>query len=325
MVQEWKLKKVKELTEEIENAHVVGMLDLDGLGAAQLQQMRKDTRDSAKIIVTKKTIITRAINNSKKENIKDLHNHKSHIPALIISKDNAFKLYKQIENSKSEAYAKTGNIAPIDITVPAGETNLPPGPVISDLQKAGLKAMIKGDKIAIREDSLLVKEGEAISEIKANVMMKLDIKPMEVGLNILAVHEENTVLGKETLTIDTEQYITNLQTAYTQGFNLAYNADIFIKEIMPQKIAEAQRNAMNLAINRELANKETITPIIQKANSEMQSLASQLPEDARGSAIIIQQKAAPAEQPEQKQEKKEEKPKEKSDEEAASGLGALFG
>ncbi|RLG14867.1 MAG: 50S ribosomal protein L10 [Candidatus Nanohalarchaeota archaeon] len=324
MVQEWKLKKVKELTEEIEKSPVVGMLDLDGLGAAQLQQMRKDTRDSAKIIVTKKTVITRAIDNSKKENIKDLNNQKSHIPALIISKDNAFKLYKRIDNSKSEAYAKAGNIAPMDITVPAGETNLPPGPVISDLQKAGLKAMIKGNKIAIREDSLLVKEGEEISEIKANVMMKLDIKPMEVGLNILAVHEENMVFSKETLAIDTEQYITDLQTAYTQGFNLAYNADIFIKEIMPQKIQEAQRNAMNLAINAEIANKETITPIIQKSNSEMQSLASQLPKDARGSATIIQQNTAPAEQPKQEPEKKEEE-KPKSDEEAASGLGALFG
>ncbi len=329
MVQEWKIKKVKELTEEIDASPVVSILDLHGLGAAQLQKIRKDTRDSAKIIVTKKGIIKRAIDNSKKENIKDLQKYDPHIPALMLSKDNAFKLYKKVESSKTEAYAKAGNIAPRDITVPAGETNLPPGPVISDLQSAGIKAMIQGDKIAIREDSHLVKEGEAISAIKANVMMKLGIKPMEVCLNMMGAHEKDIIFDKSTLAINTEEYLTNIQTAYIQAFNLAYNADIFIKEIMPQKLHEAHTSAMNLAINAEITAKDTIAPIIQKANSEMQSLASQLPEDARGSATAAQPQAAPAQEPADeaeaapKEEKKEDKAK--TDEEAAEGLGALFG
>ncbi len=333
MVQEWKIKKVKELTEEIDASPVVGMLDLHGLGAAQLQKIRTDTRDSAKIIVTKKGIIKRAIDSSKKENIKDLEKYEPHIPALMLSKDNAFKLYRKVESSKTEAYAKAGNIAPRDITIPAGETNLPPGPVISDLQSAGVKAMIQGDKIAIREDSPLVKEGEAISAIKANVMMKLGIKPMEVSLNMMGAHEKDIIFDKSTLAVNTEEYLANIRTAYTQAFNLAYNADIFIKEIMPQKLREAHTSAMNLAINTEIASNDTIAPIIQKANSEMQSLASQLPEGARGSATAAQPQASPAPAPAgeaeaaPKQEKKEEKKEEKAktDEEAAEGLGALFG
>ncbi|MFH1126942.1 MAG: 50S ribosomal protein L10 [archaeon] len=324
MVQEWKIKKVEELTKELESSPVVGMIDLHGLGAAHLQQMKKDTRDSAKIIVTKKTIILRAIEKSKKENIKDLTKFNPHIPALILSKDNAFKLYKRLENSKTEAFARTGDKSPRDIIVPAGETSLPPGPVISDLQKAGLKAMIQGDKIAIREESVFVKEGELISDIKANVLMKLDIKPMEIGLNIVGAHEGNIVFDKSVLAIDTQEYITKLQTAYTQAFNLAYNADIYTKEIMPQKIQEAYKNAMNLGINREIENKVTIPFIIQKANTEMLSVASQLPADVRGSATVTINQA-PAAQDQAKTEGKKQEEKPKSDEEAASGLGALFG
>lgn len=327
MVQEWKIKKVEELKGEIDKAQVIGILDLHGLGAAQLQNMRKETRNDTKIVVTKKSIIKRAIEKSKKENIKDLEKYVPHIPALILSNNNAFKLYKQLDNSKTDTYAKAGNICPKDIVIPAGETNLPPGPVISELQQAGVKAMIQGSKIAIREDSPLLKEGDIISDIKANILMKLDIKPMEVGLNMLGAHEKDIVFDKSILAVDTEEYITKIQTAYTQAFNLAYNADIFTKEIMPQKIQEAYKNAINLAINTEIANKETIDKIVQKANAEMLSVASQLPEDTRGTATVIKNTAPTTQQEAPQKEKTADKAedKEKSDEEAASGLGALFG
>lgn len=326
MVQEWKLKKVDELAAKIDSTPVVGLIDLSGLGADQLQKIKKDTRASAEIIVTKKTIIQRALDKSKKANMKEFNNtdkYQPHIPALMLSKDNAFKLYRQLENSKSQTFAKAGDKSPRDIVIPAGETSLAPGPVISELQKAGVKAMIQGSKISIREDSPLLKEGEIISDVKAGIMMKLDIRPMEVGLNLLGAHEGDIIFDKSTLAVDPKEYIAKLGTAYTQAINLGFNANIYNKEIIPLKIQEAFRNVINLAVNAEIPGKDTINLIIQKANREMLSVASALPEDARGSVTVTAQ-AAPQTHESKKAEpaKKDEK---KAEEEAAAGLGSLFG
>ena len=326
MVQEWKLKKVDELAAKIDSTPVVGLIDLSGLGADQLQKIKKDTRAGAEIIVTKKTIIMRALDKSKKANMKEFNNdekYKPHIPALMLSKDNAFKLYRHLENSKSQTFAKAGDKSPRDIIIPAGETSLAPGPVISELQKAGVKAMIQGPKISIREDSPLLKEGEIISDVKAGIMMKLDIRPMEVGLNLLGAHEGDIIFDKSTLAVDPKEYIAKLGTAYTQAINLGYNANIYNKEIIPLKIQEAFRNVINLAVNTEIPAKDTINLIIQKANAEMLSVASALPESARGSVTVTAQAAPQAH--ESKKAEPDKKDEKKTEEEAAAGLGSLFG
>ena len=43
-----------------------------------------------------------------------------------------------------KTYAIVGDIAPVDIIVPAGDTGIPPGPAIGTLTKAGIKASIQG-------------------------------------------------------------------------------------------------------------------------------------------------------------------------------------
>jgi len=195
--------------------------------------------------------------------------------------------------------------------IPAGDTPFKPGPIIGDLQKVGIKAKIQGGKIVITDDSLVVKKGGVISADLANVLSRLGIQPVELGLKITSAYESGMLYPGDVLDIDSEKTIADLQTAHTLSLNLAYNAGIYNKETTRLFLRKAFTEAMSLAINAEIVNKETIEMLLAKANMQMQSIAAA----AAGEAPA--ETTAPA-----AEEKKEEK---KSDEDAASGLASLFG
>ena len=115
---------------------------------------------------------------------------------VLFSKENPFSLFKVLKKNKSSAPAKAGQKAPKDILVSKGGTNLPPGPMISQLSNVGIKTGVENGKIAIKEDCIVAKEGDEISQPLAEVLTRLEIEPMEIGLNLSAVYENGEILTK---------------------------------------------------------------------------------------------------------------------------------
>ncbi len=305
MIQQWKKDKVKEIGKMIEDYKVIGILDMCNLPAAQLQNIKKDLRGKALVKMTKKRIIKLAMDKTSKKEVNMLIKMDVKIPALIFSEEDPFKLARILGKSKSPTYAKAGDISPRDIVIPAGPTNLPPGPAISDLQKAGVKAIISGNNISVKEDSLIAKEGDEISDVVANVLMKLDVKPMEIGLNLLAVYEEGTIYNKDVLFVDEKEYLDNIKKAYTSAFNLAYNAGYPTKETVELLVQKVSREVFNLALEAEIITKDNIDVFLQKAQSQALALKSKIPEA---------KEEKKAEEPkEEKEAEEKEVVKEKSD------------
>jgi large subunit ribosomal protein L10 len=88
-----------------------------------------------------------------------LEKHISGHSALIFTDDNPFRLYKQLEKTKTKMAAKPGEKAPEDIVVEKGPTSFRPGPIVGDLQKAGLPAAIEAGKVKIRETKTVAEGG----------------------------------------------------------------------------------------------------------------------------------------------------------------------
>ena len=321
MVQQWKIQKVDELANDFKDNKVVAMVDLHDLPAATLLSIKTLVKKNGMFKMTKKRVLERAFVKSGNKNLTDLMNKNPRIPAVIITNENPFKVYKLLDKNKSPALAKTGDIAPYDIIVPAGDTGIPPGPAIADFQKAGLKASIQGQSIKIMADKVVAKEGDTISAAVCDVLSKLDIKPMEIGINMIGAWENGIIYGKDILAVDDKEYETNIMDGFTKSFNLAYNINYLTDKIAPLKITEAQMMAFNLALNAGIISKKTVEMFIQKAQAQLNSIASALPADARGNVEVVAAatKSTPA------AEKKEEPKEEKKEEDAAAGLGALFG
>jgi len=333
-VANWKKEEVKDLKGLIGSHKVVGMADLADIPAPQLQKMRRTLKDSALIKMSRKTLMNLALKDSEKSNIEELGEHMEGQPALIFTDMNPFKLYKILEDSKTQAPAKAGNTAPSDIVVPQGDTAFPPGPMLGELQKIGIPAKIDKGKIVITKDKIVVEAGEKISGNLASILTRLDIHPMEVGIDLKAAYEDQTIYTSDLLTIDTEKTLQDIQNAYTHALNLSVNAEIFNKVSMPIIISIAATKSMNLAVNAEILNGKTIVILVPKAYSQMLALASEiaaqnaeaLDDDLRqrlsSSTVTIEE---PKEDKEEPPEEEEEESEEEKEEEAAAGLGALFG
>jgi large subunit ribosomal protein L10 len=334
-VADWKKEEVKDLKGLIGSHKVVGMADLADIPAPQLQKMRRTLKDSALIKMSRKTLMSLALQDSDKSNIESLSEYMNGQPALIFTDMNPFKLFKILEDSKTQAPAKAGNIAPSDIVVPEGDTAFPPGPMLGELQKIGIPAKIDKGKIVITKDKVVAEEGEKISADVASILTRLEIHPMEVGIDLKAAYEEETIYTSDLLTIDPEKTLSDIQSAYAGALNLSVNAEIFNAVSIPILISNAATNALNLAVNSEILNDKTLGILVPKAYSQMLALASEIA-SKNGEAVDddlqakLSSTAAPVEEPkedkdEEPPEEEEEETEEEKEEEAAAGLGALFG
>ena len=328
----WKYKFVDKLAKLAEEYPVIGIVNINNIPAAQMQKMRRNLKDKAVFIVGKNRLIKLALEKVNKKNIKDLANYIEGQTGIIFTNINAFKLEKLMEETQTKAPAKGGEIAPEDIIVHAGETPFKPGPMISEFQKVGLPAAVQKGKIVIRKDTVLVKKGEVISRDVAQVLTKLEIYPMTVGLDLRAAYEDEMVFPKDVLHVDTDKVYGDVLNAIQYAMNLSVNAAYPTKLTMPMLIGKAARDAMNLAINGGIVNKFTAEHILRKAYMEMLSLASALSDglDDELENLISNRQIPPSNEEGKKdknveEEKKEEDEEENKEEEAISGLGALFG
>src|SRR3989344_2663282 len=190
-VAEYKKEIVTELVRMINEYPIIGVVNMENLQAPQLQKMRAQLRGNFFITMTKRRLIKLAFEEtkSKKKGIEQLESHLGGMPALIFTKENPFKLSRTLQKSKSPAPAKAGQTAPRDIVVNKGVTSFAPGPIIGELALAGIKSGVEGGKVAIKEDSVVVKSGEKIKPKVAEILTRLGVQPMEVGLDLVAVYE----------------------------------------------------------------------------------------------------------------------------------------
>ena len=327
----WKKDLVSELVQDMREAPVVAVVDMEGIPGQQVQSMRAGLRAHAKLKMTKNKLMLLAIEEAAKdkpglEQLKDA----IHGQCAIVTTDiGPFKLFKKLESTMTPAPAKEGQLAPIDIVVPKGPTPFGPGPIIGELQKIGLPAAIDAGKIVVKKETTLVKAGEPISGPIAAMLPKLEILPMVVGMDLRSAYEDGVIYSKEVLDIPDDYYSTMFATAAYNALALGVEIAFPTKETIVPLIAKAFRESLGLSVTAAIPTKENIDLLLAKADAQMLSVASAsgYTSDAiaaKLSCAAAATVAAPAAEaaPVESEEEEEE---EVSEEEAAAGLSALFG
>ncbi len=302
----WKKDEVKGLVELIKANPVLGIVNVGGIPAKQMAKMRSTLREDATVKVTKNTLLMIALKEVGKEksNLHDLTGHIDGQTAIIATSMNPFRLYKRLEGSKTKAPARGGEVAPEDIGVKKGDTPFKPGPIVGELQKAGIPARIDQGKVVISADKVLVKQGDRIPQDVAAMLTRLEIFPLTVGLNIQAVYEDGTVYDRSALSVD---YMGSLLSAHAQAVNLSVFAGYLTKQTTDIILATAYARALALAGVAVAKNPDALGDDA-KARLANRATASSAPAAAA--------EEAKAEEPEEEQV---------SEEDAMAGLGSLFG
>jgi large subunit ribosomal protein L10 len=256
----------------IENHTVIGVLNMEKLPARQMQQIKYAM--GAKIRMSKKSFLLRAIDGSDKKDVKNLKDKIQGPTALLFSNENPFRLYRKIKENRSAAAAKAGDTPPNDITIQKGSTGLPPGPAISTLTKIGLKASVQGGKIAVLQDKVVTKAGEKITEDVAAVLGLLKIEPLEIGLNITAVYEDGLIYGKDVLDINQDNYINDLQRCAQHALNLSVNAGYPTKQTIEMIIQKAFMETKSLAVETDILERDFMDDVLVKVIRQARALES---------------------------------------------------
>lgn len=271
----WKAANMKVLTESIRSSKVVGVVSIKGLPASQFQQIRKKLNGVAEIHVSRAKLIKMALTEAEKQKtglggLGDLVTKDQ--TALICSDQNPFALYKTLERNRTRLAAKGGETAPEDIEIRAGETSFKPGPIVGDLQKAGLPASIEGGKVVIKKDKLLVKKGDTITPAVASALTKMEIFPLVVGLEVKAMFEGGLLFRRDVLQVDDTKILSDLSLASRQALSLAVKGRYFTPVSVKHLLGDAHRKAVNLSVNAEIPTKETVKFLLSKASAQASAL-----------------------------------------------------
>ena len=127
---------------------------------------------------------------------------------------------------------------------------------------------MEGDKIVVKKDTVLVKEGEVIQKPVAEVLVKLGIEPMEIGLNLVVVWEDGILYPKDLLSIPPSRYLEDLKHAHAMAFNLAFKINYYTQDTVPLFLSKAHREALSLAENAGIILPETIPGLFAKAKAQ---------------------------------------------------------
>lgn len=274
---QWKKDEIKEIVDNVHQYKVTGLVDVRGVPADALQKMRQKLRGNVQMKMVRNTLSTIALDSLPEgEAARNLAKYIDGQIVLVYTNTNPFKLYKLLEATKSKAPAKSGDIAPADISVTKGPTSFKPGPIVGDLQQAGIPAGIEGGKVVIKSDKVVVKKGEKISAKLAEMLTRLEIFPMEIGLNLKAVIEGHTIYMPSDLSMDETELRGMFAKAASQVFNLSMEAGITTKETIEPLIQKAVRESKALAVNAPIFEKEVMDIILSKAEVEMLSVAKQV-------------------------------------------------
>lgn len=310
-IAQWKLEIVEEIAGLIDKYPTVAIIDMQNLSSKQLQAIRAKIKDKALIRMTRKRLIKRALEACKKSEAKELLTHIKGMPAIMFSETSAFELFDTLKQNMSEAPAKAGQEAPFDIIVPAGPTPFAPGPIISELGAAKIKASIQEGKVVVVSDSVVAREGEAISESAASILNRLGIHPMKIGITIRAILENSEIYTREVLDIDKDKYVNDLLLAHQNAYKLAVSLGILTKETVIPQLRKAHSEAKHLALSQNILADEVKEQVLAKVESQVEHLKESLPEvkEEKSEEPKEEVKEEKTEEPKVEEKKEEEEPK----------------
>jgi large subunit ribosomal protein L10 len=272
-VLEEKSSEVDAIKDILKGYKSIGIASLKKVRASQLQELKKSMVGKVYFRVLKNTLMKLAIEEMNQEDLKKLEEYLDGSNVYLFTDLNPFKLALLLERGKVRTTAKSGDIAAIDVVVPAGNTGQAPGPIISQLNAVGLPTRIESGSVWVSKDTLVVRKGEEINERLAGVLSKLGIKAVELGLSMRAVLDNGLMIVGAQLKVDIEATRKSVEQSNSEAFALAMGISYLTKETIKPLLQNAHQKAVALAVGAAIPTKETIADLIRKANMEMTSLS----------------------------------------------------
>ncbi len=267
-----KVQMYNDLLDLTRQYEVLTLVKMEKVRSQQLMQVRKKFRDQLKIIMAKNNIAKKALAKVDIKGIDKIIEVLDGQRAFMFTNMDPFKLNLALDKSRIYLPAKGGDVATDEIVIPAGNTGLPPGPVLSEFKEAKVPTKIDSGTIAVSEDMVVAIPGDVISHKLAALLSKLGIKPIKAGMSIYMALQGGVLYRDEDLRIDLEVVKQELLTSFNSALALAVNAAYTTKESIEHLLKKAFSNARSLSINSNYTTAETIKETLIVVNAKAQAL-----------------------------------------------------
>ncbi len=339
-IPEWKKKEVEKLAELLKKYPVVMLSDIAETPTNVLQKikvrLKEELGEHVEIKVTKNRLFKLAAEKIGFKGLEKLEPLLTGQRLFIFTDINPFTMALILSKMRIPAPAKPGMKVDREIIIPAGDTGLKPGPVLSSFGKLRIPTRVQGGTIWITKDTRVAKPGDIISEDLASMLQRLGIYPVKLGIKPLAAVDRGVFIpGEEMEKLNIDEYAGMLAKAHADALAVASEIALPVPEVLKISIIKAHTRALGVAAEAGFVTPETADIVIRKAVAKAYALIAAMGDKAKelGLEEIQQAMTAPAAAPaqpaeEKKEEEKEEEEEEKkelSEEELASGLEALFG
>ncbi|MEC8263958.1 MAG: 50S ribosomal protein L10, partial [Candidatus Thermoplasmatota archaeon] len=234
-VMSWKRDTVADLESLITSGETIAVIDIHGVPADSMIEMRKTLRDDMDIRVAKKRLMRLAWANAGQdpETLESLFDGAVQPAIVSTSAKNSFELFTDLKATEAGRAAKPGDVAPHDIVVEKMDTGMGPGPIVGELNSVGIPAKIMGGSVHIQKQTVVLKEGEVFEGDLGMMLGKIGINPIVTGLRLIGTYEEGVIFRPDVLDIDFDAFRSDLIGFAAGAFNVACHVGWFTPETTP--------------------------------------------------------------------------------------------
>jgi len=280
-------------------------------------------RGKATLLMGKNTMIRKAIRDhlEKTPSLEGLLPHVKGNIGLVFTNGDLSDVRTKLTELKVQAAAKAGSLAPIDVVVPAGNTNMEPTKT-SFFQALSIPTKINRGTIEIINDIHLLTTGVKVTLSQAALLQMLGIRPFQYGLKVLTVYDTGAVYPAAVLDLTDDDILKK----FFQGVNnvAAVSLQIGYPTVvsLPHSLMNGYKNllAVSVATDYTFPGSEKIKQLLSDpaAFAAAQAAAAAA---AGSSAAAPAGGATPAAGGSAKPKEEEKKDEEEVDED----MGGLFG
>jgi len=270
-----KAQMYQQLQELPKKYKVLALVKMTKVRASQILPLRKKLKGEVEFVSIKDKVAQKALEKVDVPGIKEIIEELTGQCMFMFTNMSPFKLNVLLAKNKMMLAARGGDISSIDIVVPAKNTGIAPGPMLTEFKEAGIPTKIDQGTIWISKETTPVKKGQVINDKLAPLLGKLDIKPVEAGIALYSAIEDGLKYSEEELVIDVEKIRDEFAQAHQQAISLSIEAAYVTPENIGQILSKAAQSGRSVSIESGFMTDETKEQILQKADSQARALTDQ--------------------------------------------------
>jgi len=248
-----KVAYIARLHNALETYSKVLLVDVTNVNANQLFSVRRLVEKEGSLVMGKNTLIRKGLRqfidagNSQYEPLLPLI--RGNI-GLAFTKGDLAELRKEILQFRVPAAAKTGQVAPLDVIIPKGNTGLEPT-MTSFLHALNIQSKIVRGQIELLADVHLIKKGDKVQPGEVALLDKLKITPFTYGCQINDVYDNGFCYDAELLSLTDADVLATFSNGVTRIAALSLAIGFPTKASVPHSLIKAYQNLLAICIETD--------------------------------------------------------------------------